>query len=197
MIIQAKLTQERNKKTIDINKKRNEIKELLKDKSLEIAKAKMENIMQTEDLITVYDILGTLIEKIKEKCSYILNNKIVPEDLRAHLDTIIFASYRLEIEELHFFRENMRIQYGDSYISDASCNKAELCNVNVVEKLRVRHPQEEVIINRLKEICKEFSIEYVFPQKMPQIANLCDNNIMMNNMNQFSSNNPYYIQIQA
>jgi len=141
----------------------------------------MESIIQTEDMVTVYDILGTLFEKVKEKCSYILNNKMVPEDLRSHLDTIIFASYRIEIEELHQFRENLRRQYGNSYISDASCNKAELCNVNVVEKLRIKTPQEETLINRLKQLSKEFGLENVFPQTIPQITNLIDNNMMNNN----------------
>jgi len=71
MIIQAKLTQTRNKKVMEIERKRNEIKELLKEKGIELAKAKMETILQLEDMITVYDILGTLFEKIKEKCSYL------------------------------------------------------------------------------------------------------------------------------
>jgi len=172
MIIQAKLTQNRNKKVLDISKKRNEIRDLLKEKGLELAKAKMETILQEEDNITVYDILGTLLEKIKEKCSYMLYYDKCPEDLRATLDTIIYASTRLEIDELHAFRNNIKIKYGDEYILDASSNKSQLANVNVVEKLRMKVPQEQVVVTRLKMICKEFDINYVFPQEIQPMTNL-------------------------
>ena len=174
MIIQAKLTQSRNKKVLEIGKKRNEIRELLKEKGLELAKAKMETILQEEDTITVYDILGTLLEKIKEKCSYILYYDRCPEEIRATLDTIIYASCRLEIDEFHQFRNHIKNKYGDPYILEASSNKAQLCNVNIVEKLRIKVPAEQVVISRLKQLCKEYEIDYIFPQEIQPMTNMVD-----------------------
>jgi len=156
MIIQARMTQMRNKKVLEISKKTKEIRDLLLEKGLELAKAKMETIIQEEDYITVFDILGTLLERVKEKCSYMCLNDKCPEDLRATLDTIIFASFRLEIDELHIFRQNISIKYGEIYIQDASHNKGGLCNANVVEKLRMKVPQDQVVISRLKQLCKDF-----------------------------------------
>jgi len=183
MIIQAKLTQGRNKKVLEISKKRKEIIELLKEKGLELAKAKMETILQEEDNITVYDILGTLLEKIKEKCSYLLYYEKCPEDMRATLDTIIYASCRLEIDELHTFRKNRGIRYGEFYIQDASSNKSQLCNINVVEKLRVKVPAEQVVVSRLKQLCKECEIDYVFPQEIQPMTNMIDPFTFGNNYN--------------
>ena len=182
-----------NKKILEIGKKRNEIIELLKEKGLELAKAKMETILQEEDTITVFDILGTLLEKIKEKCSYILYHDKCPEDLRATLDTIIYASCRLEIEEMHTFRQHIKVKYGDIYIIDASSNKSQLVNLNVVEKLRMKVPQEHVIISRLKQVCKEKQIEYVFPQEIQPMNNMMEGyNINHQNQMHFNPIQPGY-----
>jgi len=188
MIVQAKLTQLRNKKVLEISKKTKEIRDLLMEKGLELAKAKMETILQEEDYITVFDILGTLLEKIKEKCSYLCLNDKCPEDLRATLDTIIFASARLEIDEFHVFRQNIGLKYGDLYIQDATHNKGGLVNVNVAEKLRMKVPQDQVIISRLKQLCKDFNIDYVFPQEIQPMTNMID---AMNSGGGMNNNNMY------
>ena len=184
MIIQAKLTQTRNKKVLEIQRKRNEIKELLKEKGLELAKAKMETILQLEDDITVYDILGTLFEKIKEKCSYLLYYDKCPEDLRASLDTIIYASCRIDIQEIQTFREHIKEKYGENYIFDASSNRSQLVNINVVEKLRMKVPQEQIINTRLRKLCQEYNIDYVFPQDLIQFN---DSLFETSNNNQFQN----------
>jgi len=88
------------------------------------------------------------------------------------LDTIIYAACRLEIDELHAFRNNIKIKYGDGYILDASSNKSQLVNINVVEKLRMKVPQEKVIITRLKQLCKEFAIDYIFPEEIQPMTNM-------------------------
>jgi vacuolar protein sorting-associated protein IST1 len=188
MIIQAKLTQTRNKKVMEIERKRNEIKELLKEKGIELAKAKMETILQLEDMITVYDILGTLFEKIKEKCSYLLYYDKCPEDLRASLDTIIYASCRIEMPEIQTLREHFKQKYGENYIYEASSNRSQLVNINVVEKLRMKVPQEQIIISRLRMLCQEFKIDYVFPQDIIQINN---NMFEGFNNNQFQNQQQY------
>jgi hypothetical protein len=126
----------------------------------------METILQDEDLITVYDILGTLMEKIKDKCSYMLLHPRCPEDIRATLDTIIYASCRLNIDELHTFRNNIQIKYGVNYIEDASSNKSQLANINVVDKLRMKVPSEQILVSRIRQICQEFGVDFIFPQEI-------------------------------
>lgn len=171
MIVQAKLTQNRNKKVEMIKKKRKEIVSSLEDNNLDIAKAKMDSLIREEDFITVYDILGPLCEILKEKVSLIIMSEKCPDDLRATLDTMVYASTRLEIEELHKIRELIARKYGEIYVKKAYDNADRLCNVNVVEKLKVKQAADQYIIARLKQLCKEEKIEFDFPQDVITMSN--------------------------
>ena len=60
----------------------------------------MDSLIREEDYITCYDILGPLLEILKERVTYIVTSNESPPDLRAQLDTIIYSSTRFEYEEL-------------------------------------------------------------------------------------------------
>jgi hypothetical protein len=166
MIVQAKLTQNRNKKVENIKKKRKEISSCLQDNNLDIAKAKMESLLREEDYITVFDILGPLCEILKEKVTYMLLADKCPDDLRAAMDTVIYSSTRLEIDEMHKIREMVRFRYGELYISKANSNSDQLVNVNVVEKLKVKPATDQYLVARLKQLCREEDITFDFPQEI-------------------------------
>ena len=57
----------------------------------------MDSVIRDEDMITVFDILTPLCEILKERVTYIISSAECPPDLRAQLDSIIFASTRVEI----------------------------------------------------------------------------------------------------
>jgi vacuolar protein sorting-associated protein IST1 len=164
MVTKVKLNQSRNKKIAIIKKKESEIIKHLSDNNLDIAKAKMEGLMREEDLITVYDIIGPLCEILKEKVTYIMTSKECPADLRASLDTLIYSSNRLEIEELHFIREFIKQKYNNIYVDKANSNIDKLVNMNVVERLTVKPAAEAELIERLKAICEREEIQFSFPQ---------------------------------
>jgi len=166
MVVQTKLNLNRNKKVELIKRKRKEIAACLEDNSLDIAKAKMDSIIKEEDYITVFDILGPLCEILKEKISYLLFAEKCPDDLRATLDTIIYASTRLEIEELHKIRGIVKSKYGELYITKANSNADSLVNVNVVEKLKIKQAADPYIVARLKQLVKEDNVQYEFPQEV-------------------------------
>lgn len=204
MVTQVKLNQGRNKKIALIKKKEGEIIKHLNENNLDIAKAKMESLIREEDFITVYDILGPLCEILKEKVTYIMTSKECPSDLRASMDTLIYSSTRLEIEELHFIREFIKQKYTNIYVDKANSNIDKLVNMNVVEKLTVKPASEAELINRLKAICERENIEFSFPQLnnplvidanmnsgsnafIPNMPNIPNNNY--NNYNNPNNNN--------
>ncbi|MFM7853796.1 MAG: hypothetical protein ACKO96_18210, partial [Flammeovirgaceae bacterium] len=43
-----------------------------------------------------------------------------------------------------------------------------------MEKLRVKVPSEQVVVTRLKQLCKECDIDYVFPQEIQPMSNMMD-----------------------
>ena len=91
MICQTKLGLYRNKKLENIGKKKKEIAEALKQNNLDVAKAKMDSLIREEDYITSYDILTPLLEVLKERVTYIISSSECPPDIRAQLDSVIYA----------------------------------------------------------------------------------------------------------
>ena len=188
MACQSKMSLFRNKKVYEIKKKKDEAILGLKQNNLDIAKAKMESIIRSEDMITVYDILGPLCEILKERITYLCEASEVPIDIKPQLDTIIYASTRVDIEELLQLRTLVQRKFGNYYIQAAEQNKDGTVNINVVEKLRIKPPVDAFIIIRLKQLCKEKKVNYDFPE---ELAPSFDQNFT----NQFGGNeiggNPY------
>jgi len=181
MIIQNKLTLFRNKKIASIKQKKKEIAKCLKENNLDVAKAKMDTVIREEDMITVYDILGPLCEILKERSTYIISNTECPPDLRAQLDSVLYASTRMEIEELHTLRDMIMRKYGQAYISKADSNADKLVNVNLIEKLRIKPASDVFVTIRLKQLCKEQKIPFEFPMEV-------ENDIAIDPIN---AQNPY------
>ena len=188
MSCQAKMSLYRNKKVYEIKKKKDEIVAALKQNNLDIAKAKMESIIRLEDTITVYDILGPLCEILKERITYLMEAQEVPPDIKAQLDTIIYASSRVDIDDLYKLRDLVQRKYGSYYIQAADQNKDGLVNINVIEKLKIRPPVDAFLTIRLKQLCKEKKIKFEFPE---EIAPSFDDGMGMNN--NFNQQNPYAV----
>ena len=162
-IIQNRMKLYRNKRLDSIKSKRKEIEKNLRENNLEIAKAKMDSIIRDEDMITVFDILTPLCEILSERVTYIIASTECPADLRAQLDSILYASTRVEIPEFQVLRDLILRKYGQNYLMKADSNVDKLVNVNLEEKLRIKPASEVFLIIRLKQFCKEKKIPYEFP----------------------------------
>ena len=174
-ICQKKIALFRNKKIHSIKNKKSEVIGYLEKKNIDVAKTKMESIMRDEDSIFVYDILDPIIEVLLERSFYIDSSTECPADLRTQLDTIIYASTRLEIEEFVTLRDLFRRKYGLGYITKAENNVDSLVNQNLVEKLQVKLPTEELLMIRLKQLCKEKKLQFDFLDDICQVPeNLSD-----------------------
>ena len=166
MIAQTKLNLFRNKKIEIIKKKKIEIANCLKENNLDVAKAKMDSLIREEDYITAYDILSPLLEILKERVTYIITSSECPADLRAQLDSVIYASTRLEFEELFRLRDLIMRKYGSAYIQKAESNIDKLVNINLVEKLKIKPASDAFLTIRLKQLCKEKKIPFEFPSEI-------------------------------
>lgn len=166
MVVQLKLTQRRNKKVFDNKKKKDEVVSYLNDGNTEMAKLKTEGILRNEDHMIALDFLGTLCELVKEKITYLLSYDTCPEDLRAPLETLIWASSRVEIEEFHKFRDLIKKKYGEAFVEEAIYNKSGLVNKNIEKQLSILPFNENVVIAKLKEIAKEENVEVDFPEEI-------------------------------
>ena len=139
----------------------------------------MDNLLKEEDYITIYYlILEPLLKIIKEKSNYILSNDECSRELRTPLDTILYSSTRLEIDELIQFREIIKQKYGSEYISKVDNNIDKLINEVLFEKLTLTVFSEELIMMKLKLLCVEKKINYKFPNDIiPENSQLKDSEI--------------------
>ena len=152
MVIQNKLNLYRSKRVYSIKQKKAETEKCLRANNLDVAKAKMDSVLRDEDMITVYDILGPLCEILKERVTYIISSSECPPDLRAQLDSVIYASTRVEVDEFQVLRNLILNKYGQNYIQKADANADRLVNVNLVEKLKIKPASDVFLTIRLKQL---------------------------------------------
>ena len=170
----ARCTQQKNKSVGLIQKKEQEIIKSLQLNRLEDAKAKMNNLLADEDRIKVYENLNTIFEILKEKCTRIISNDECPADIRAQLDTVLYASIRLEIEELKQFHDLIIQKYGEAYVTKAKNNEDKLVNKNIEERLRSTVFSEVMVKQRLKQLCIKKNINFKFDEDIPPGPEILD-----------------------
>lgn len=159
---QSKLLLHRNEKIKETNEKKNEIITSLIQNNIDIAKIKMECLIRLEDIIAVYEILAYFCEDLIEKNLYLQDIKQIIPEIQAELDTIIYASYRIDIEELLQLRSLIQKRFGVAYIEAAYQNKVLLVNSQVIKLLKRKIIKDEYLIMRLKN----FQEENKFPEKI-------------------------------
>lgn len=112
--------------------------------------------------MAAYDIIELFCESIVARLQIIESQRQCPVDLREALSSLIFAASRCaDIPELLDIRKLFGAKYGKEFVAAA----AELrpnCGVNrtIIEKLSVRTPSGEVKLKLMKEIAKEYNIDW-------------------------------------
>ena len=88
----------KGKKQNEIANKKEEIANLLKQGSEELALIKVETVIRDENICTAYDILSQMCEVVAERTDFLCDFKReIPQDMQPHLQTIFFASPLIDI----------------------------------------------------------------------------------------------------
>ena len=145
-----------------INKQEEEIINLVKQKNIETANAKIDELIINEDFILIYDILNPIILEIKEKSPYIIQNDECPNDMRSSLDTLIYSTTRLDIKELTEFRKKIKQKYGASYIEKADKNLDQFVNNDIINKFKGTVLNEDMKKIKIINICNKKGVNVQF-----------------------------------
>ena len=145
----------REKRMETIRKKRKDLSNYFKQEHMDIAMSKTEDILKDEKYVSIMDTLNELFEKIKNKINSLTGSKECPIALRPPLDSVIYASTRLNIEELNQLREKISQMYGSDYIKKASNNEDQIVNQELIKKLNENTFSKEIIKNRLVAFINE------------------------------------------
>ena len=160
-----------------IVQKQNEIIDCIKNNNIDMAQTKTENLLKDENEIAIYDLLVPILESLKEKCNLIISNKIYPSEIKSSLDTIIYASNQVEIDELKIFIVKIAKQYGNEYITNVENNKEKSVNEDLIDIIHPKISKEELIKVRIKQLCQEKNIKSSIIEDSIPSNNLSSNDL--------------------
>mmetsp|Transcript_19236 Transcript_19236/g.24791 ORF Transcript_19236/g.24791 Transcript_19236/m.24791 type:complete len:328 (-) Transcript_19236:298-1281(-) len=151
-----------NKKGALLKQSRREVAKMLTEKppKEEMAGIKAEALIRDDQMIEALEILQLQCELIHERIKLIDVSKKCPEDLLAVVSTIIWASHRVDIQELILVRKQFRAKYGKKFEDDALANKNNVLNERVVGKLSVQPPAAYLVQCYLERICEHEKINW-------------------------------------
>mmetsp|Transcript_20852 Transcript_20852/g.38701 ORF Transcript_20852/g.38701 Transcript_20852/m.38701 type:complete len:329 (-) Transcript_20852:243-1229(-) len=140
---------------------REEIAKLLRQGNEELARIKVESVINNENYMAAVDILSLMCQVCSERLRVIIESKEPPADIRYAVETLVWSASRSDCAEMLKIREQFFALYGEVFCRNAVSNANGLVNSVVIAKLEATVPEEELKIIKLKEIAAEKMIEYV------------------------------------
>ncbi|KAM1529025.1 uncharacterized protein LOC126606039 [Malus sylvestris] len=152
----------RNKRQVVVKQMRRDIALLLQSGQDATARIRVEHVIREQNVLAANEFIELFCELVVSRLSIIAKQRECPPDLKEGIASLIFASPRCsEIPELIALRNIFEKKYGKDFVS-AAVDVRPSCGVNrmLIDKLSVRTPTGEVKLKLLKEIAKEYQVEW-------------------------------------
>ncbi|EEY60049.1 uncharacterized protein PITG_21146 [Phytophthora infestans T30-4] len=150
----------KDKKANAAQAQRREVGRLLADGKEEKARIRVEGIIRDDFTMEGYEILELLCELLAERANLIKTEADCPYDMREAVCTLIWAASRTEIPELAEVKKQLTKKYGQDFEAAAIRNVDGCVNERVIQKLSVQPPSAFLVVNYMKEIAKEFKVDW-------------------------------------
>lgn len=151
----------KNKKMNAILAKKEEIANYLRTGQEEMAKINVEGVINSENFISVLEILGIMCTQCSERIRVITEFKECPRDMLTSVHTLIYAEPYCECPEFIKVKEQFGLKYGKNLVRSAERDNEGLVNSTVKAKLATTIPDDELKTAKLEEIAAERHVEYV------------------------------------
>ncbi|KAL0726080.1 hypothetical protein Bca4012_022173 [Brassica carinata] len=152
----------RNKRQVVVKQMRRDIALLLQSGQDATARIRVEHVIREQNILAANEIIELFCELIVSRLTIITKQKECPVDLKEGIASLIFAAPRCsEIPELGDLKDIFEKKYGKDFVS-AAIELRPTCGVNrmLIDKLSVRHPGGEFKLKIMKEIAKEFQVDW-------------------------------------
>ncbi|KAI3704496.1 hypothetical protein L1987_74717 [Smallanthus sonchifolius] len=152
----------RNRRQVVVRQMRRDIALLLQSGEDATARIRVEHVMREQNILAANEFIELFCELIVQRLTIIAKQRECPADLKEGISSLIFAAPRCsEIPELGALRDIFEKKYGKDFVGAATDLRLD-CGVNrmLIEKLSVRTPAGELKLNVLKEIAKEYQIDW-------------------------------------
>jgi hypothetical protein len=167
MLIKVKLNSFRIKKDQELKNKKTEILEDLNGRSYDSARIKFEIYLRFINFASAFGILAEYCEKFFSRVAFLAlcQDNLPPNDeIRADLDTLLFASSRINIDEFISLRELIKLKFGGKYLERASDNLDNYANTEIVNKMSLMPFDPIDVINKLIQFANDEKIQFEPPE---------------------------------
>ncbi|KAF8095538.1 hypothetical protein N665_0330s0020 [Sinapis alba] len=152
----------RNKRQVVVKQMRRDIALLLQSGQDATARIRVEHVIREQNILAANEIIELFCELIVSRLTIITKQRECPVDLKEGIASLIFAAPRSsEIPELGDLTDIFEKKYGRDFVS-AATELRPTCGVNrmLVDRLSVMRPYGEVKLKVMKEIAKEFQVDW-------------------------------------
>lgn len=152
----------RNKRQVVVRQMRRDVASLLQSGEDATARIRVEHVIREQNIMAANEMIEIFCELLVARLSIISRQRECPADLKEGISSLIFAAPRCsDIPELLAIRDIFEKKYGKDFVSAATDLRPD-CGVNriLIDKLSVRTPKGEVKLKLMKEIAKEYQIEW-------------------------------------
>ncbi|XP_062110116.1 uncharacterized protein LOC133821947 [Humulus lupulus] len=159
-IARIKLLQ--NKRDSQTKNMRKEIAQFLQAGQEAIARIRVEHVIREHNIWAAYEILELFCEFILARVPIIDNQRECPIELQEAISSIIFAAPRCsDVPDLLHIKNLFNTKYGKTFVSSVSELRPDSgVNRTIIEKLSVSAPSPEVKLKVLKDIAREYNLEW-------------------------------------
>eukprot|EP00826_Nyctotherus_ovalis_P022943 TRINITY_DN1768_c0_g2_i9.p1 TRINITY_DN1768_c0_g2~~TRINITY_DN1768_c0_g2_i9.p1 ORF type:complete len:294 (+),score=79.78 TRINITY_DN1768_c0_g2_i9:49-930(+) len=152
-----------------IKKKKKEIKGCLEANNEVLALHHTEVLINDERLVFCYELLTIRCDEVIERMPDIAKaKKDVPQLLHKPLQTILYASHRLQIEELKAFEKIITKLCGKEFVHQAEADQ-KCVDENVKQNINPIMPEAGQRVDKLLEIASAENVLFCLSEKSQQV----------------------------
>nr|CAG8590279.1 15143_t:CDS:2 [Entrophospora candida] len=156
-INRIKLAQQ--KKNVSSKLQRKEIATLLENNKVESARIRVEGIIHDDYYVEAMEVLELYCELLIARFGLLEQMKQCDPSIAEAVNTLLYASSRLDIKELLPIRDQFISKFGKEFVKNAVENVNDCVNERIVQKLIVDNPDSFLVERYLEEIAKSFNLD--------------------------------------
>ncbi|XP_020573758.1 IST1-like protein [Phalaenopsis equestris] len=161
-LVSARIKLLRNKREAQLRQMRRDIAMLLQSGQEDTARIRVEQVIREQKVLAANEIINLFCELIVVRLPIIQKQRDCPADLKEAISSVIYSAPRCsDIPELSRIRDIFEKKYGKDFVSAATDLRPESgVNRMLIEKLSIKKPAGELKLKVMKEIAKEYQIEW-------------------------------------
>ncbi|XP_021753735.1 IST1-like protein [Chenopodium quinoa] len=151
-----------NRRDAQLKQMRKEIAQFLLTGQEAIARIRVEHVIREQNIWEAYEILEMLCEFILARVPVLESQRQCPSELQEAIASVIFAAPRCsDLPDLLQVKNLFTSKYGKEFISAVSELRPDTSvNRTIIENLSVNAPSAQLKLKLLKEIAKEFNVNW-------------------------------------